>query len=370
MFLVAQSAAAQQVDVVGVGHEFPFEALGRCPLFAAMVSQTSGFLRVVDPLVSVNEGLELAMSHQVRIASNRGGEVHVGIEVQPEVAAVHLRIVRPLHELEQPLVDNATGGFVQAAGGGLRFAERGQNPLASLGVNDIGEVGGHLGFVGRGLGLSQSGGVDGQTATCPVAQQVGQFIGLRFTVLAQARHGELNSDVEGGQFGVEFLHLGAVGGCVASPRQGSLRLAQKMAYGSVGGHHERLDHAGGVVGPLDLHAQFVIAVHPRAQFGVVEVQAGFTALPHGRQRQHVVVSVGLSHVAVCDVRFNVNDRFVGMGTNDVVLGVEVHAHHHRQSVHASSQRAEVIGQARRQHWEHGVGQVHRSGTCCSGAVEG
>ena len=234
------------------------------------------------------------------------------------------------------MVDDAAGCFRQLAGGSLSVLKRGQNAVAGLGVNDAREVIGH-GFPVLGFCFFHAREVDATTAqTCPVAQQIRQFIGLAFTVLAQAGHGELYPDVQRRQLGVQPLHFGTVGRGVAAPRKRGASGAEQVADCGVGGDHEGLDHPRGLVGPLHLHTQFVFAVKARAQFRVVEVQADFTALPNGGERQHVIVGVRLKHVPVGDVGLDVNDRFVSVGVYDVVLVVKVHADDHRQAVDIGS----------------------------------
>ena len=84
-----------------------------------MHGQLRRFLRAVNPFTSVNVGLELAVRHEVGVATNRRGEVHVSVQIQTEVAAVFLVVAGALHELEEPLVDDAAGCFRQLAGGSL-----------------------------------------------------------------------------------------------------------------------------------------------------------------------------------------------------------------------------------------------------------
>ena len=98
-------------------------------------------------------------------------------------------------------------------------------------------------------------------------------------MLALAGHGQLNTDVQSGQFGVEPLHFGTVRRGVAAPRKRGASSAQEVANGCVGGDHEGLDHPGRFVGPLDLHTQFVFAVEAGAELGVVEVQTDLSVLP-------------------------------------------------------------------------------------------
>ena len=124
------------MDVVGVGHQFPLHALGRQPLFAAVFGQPCGFGRVVDPVPAVDEGLELAVRHEVGVATNRRGEVNVRVEVETEMPAVPFVVSGALHQLEQALVNDATGGFRERAGSGLGLLQGGQNAVASLGVDD------------------------------------------------------------------------------------------------------------------------------------------------------------------------------------------------------------------------------------------
>ena len=76
------------MDVVGIGDQFPLHAFGSEPLFAAVHGQLRRFCRVVNPCASVNVGLELAMRHEVGVATNRRGEVHIRVQVQTEMAAV------------------------------------------------------------------------------------------------------------------------------------------------------------------------------------------------------------------------------------------------------------------------------------------
>ena len=82
----------------------------------------------------------------------------------------------------------------------------------------------------------------------------------------------------------------------------------------------------------------------RSQFGVVEVEPNLISLPSRRKSEHAVVGVGLQHITVGDVGVNVNHGFVGACFDDVVLLVEFHLNDHRQSVHARSERAQVISQ--------------------------
>ena len=138
---------------------------------------------------------------------------------------------------------------------------------------------------------------------------------------------------------------------------------------SVGGDHEGLDHPRGFVGPLHLHAQFILAVKARSQFGVVEVQANFTALPNGCERQHLIVGFRLKHVPVGDVGLDVDDRFVGVGVHDIVPVVKVHADDHGQSVNIGSKRTQVVGEFWWQHRKHRVRQIDRSRTGGGRTVE-
>jgi hypothetical protein len=53
-----------------------------------------------------------------------------------------------------------------------------------------------------------------------------------------------------------------------------------MTNSGVGGDHEGFDHPSGFVGPLHLNTESVLAVKPRPQLGVVEVESNFTLLPN------------------------------------------------------------------------------------------
>ena len=132
-----------------------------------------------------------------------------------------------------------------------------------------------------------------------------------------------------------------------------------MANRSVGGDHEGLDHPSRFVGPFYYNSKFVLTVKAWAQLRIVEVEADFTVLPNSGEGQHVIVFVGLQHVAVSHVGLDVNDRFVGFGLNDGVVLIEVHADHHGQPVHVGAQRAQFVGQFWWQHWQNGVRQIHR-----------
>ena len=259
------------MDVVGIGDQFPLHAFGSEPLFAAVHGQLRRFCRVVNPCASVNVGLELAMRHEVGVATNGGGEVHIGVQVQTEMAAVIFVVAGALHELEEPLVDDAAGCFRQLAGGSLCLLKRGQNAVAGFGVDDAREIVGHR-FSVFGFGFFHAREVDAAAAqTCPVAQQIGQFIGFAFTVLAQAGHGELYPDVQRRQFGVQPLHLWTVRRGVAAPRKRGASGAEQVADRRIGGDHEGLDHPRGFVGPLHLNTQLVFTVEARAQFRIVEI---------------------------------------------------------------------------------------------------
>ena len=332
--------------MVGVGHQFPLHALGRQPLLAAVFGQPCGFGRVVDPVSAVNVGLELAVCHEVGVATNRRGEVNIGVEVQPEMTAVSLVVPGALHQLEQALVDDAPGGFRERAGGGLSLLQGGQDAVASLGVDDTGKVVRHLlARVRSRFRLVHAREVNAAAAQIrPVAQKVGEFVGFALPVLSLAGHGQLNPNVQGRQLGVQPLHFGPVGRGVAAPRKRGTGSAEQVADRRVGGDHEGLDHPGGLVGPLDFHTQLVFAVEAWTKLGVVEIQANLSVLPRSGQGQHVVVGVGLEHVAVGDVVLDVNHGFVGVGVHDVVLVVEVHADDHGQAVHTGPQRTEVVGQ--------------------------
>ena len=339
------------MDVVGVGDEFPLHAFGRQPLLAAVFGQPCGFGRVVDPFSTVNEGLELTVRHQVGIAANRRSKVDVSIQIEPKMAAVPFVVPGALHQLKQPLVDNASGRFGQRAGGGLCFFQGSQDTVASLGVDDARQVVRHVfcRFLG-GFGLLHAGEVNAATAQIgPIAQQVREFVGFALPVFALTGHGQLDTDVQGGQLGVQSLHLGPVGRRVAAPRKRRTCRAEQVTDGGVGGDHERLDHACRFVGPLDFHPKVMLAVETRAKFGVVEVEANLTVLPGRRQCEHVVVGIGVEHVAIGNVVLDVNHGLVGVRLHDVVPVVKVHADDHGQAVHAGAQRTEVVGQFGWQH---------------------
>ncbi len=189
-------------------------------------------------------------------------------------------------------------------------------------------------------------------------------------MLSKAGHGQFNADVQSPQLGVEFLHFGAVGRCVATPRERGIGGTEQMAHGGVGGHHEGLDHFRGLVGPLDLHAQRIVPVEARAKLGIVQVEADLSPLPHGRQFEHLVVGVCGQHVVVGDVVLDPNHRFVSLRFSDVVVVVQRHRHHHRQPVNAGPKGTQLVGQFGRQHRQDGVGQIHRSGSGGSRSVEG
>ena len=370
--LLAEPTTVHQMDVVGVGDEFPLHAFGRQSLFAAVFGQPCGFGRVMDPVPAVNEGLELAVRHQVGIAANRRSKVDVSVQIEPEMPAVPFVVPGALHQLKQPLVDDASGRFGQRAGGVLCFLQGSQNAVASLGVDDARQVVRHVfcRFLG-GFGLVHAGEVNAATAQVgPIAQQVGELVGFALPVLALTWHGQLDTDVQGGQLGVQSLHLGSVGRGVAAPRQRRTGSAEQMADRCVGRDHERLDHACRLVGPFDFHAQVIFAVETGAEFGVVEVKTNLTVLPRSGQGQHVVKRVGLEHVAVGDVVLDVNHGLVGVRLHDVVLFIKVHADDHGQAVHAGAQRTEVVGQFGWQHWQHGMRQIDRGGTCSGGTVQG
>ncbi len=159
---------------------------------------------------------------------------------------------------------------------------------------------------------------------------------LAFSVFAQARHGQLDVDPKRRQFGVQFVHLGTVGGCVTAPRKRRSGCTEQMANGSVGGDHERLDHLRCLVGPFDLNPQFILSLKARSQFRVVEIESDFTGLPCGGQRQHPVVGIRGQHIVVGDVGRDLNDGFVGLRVHDGVVTVQRHGDHHRQAVHIGS----------------------------------
>ena len=169
--------------MVGVGDQFPLHPFGRQPLFAAVFGQLGRLRFVVDPLLTVDMGLELPVGHQVGIASNWRSEVHIGVQIQAEMASVFLAVAGPLHQLEEALVNDASRGFRQVAGGGLCVLKRSKNAVSGFGVDDTRKVREHC-FLDwlRGLHAREVNASSGKVG--PVAQQVGEFIGLALTVLA------------------------------------------------------------------------------------------------------------------------------------------------------------------------------------------
>ncbi len=138
--VVAQAPAAKQMDVVGVGHQLPLHAFGGQTLVAAMLGQAGRFRQVVDPRTPVDEGLELTVDHQVGVAANGRSEVDVSVQVQTEVPAVFFAVPCALHQLEEALVDDASGGFRERARRVLCVLQGGENAVTCLGIEHRGEV--------------------------------------------------------------------------------------------------------------------------------------------------------------------------------------------------------------------------------------
>ena len=155
-----------EVEREGLVHGLPFKPLRGPRPVPAMARQCFHVFSGVRPWFVPHQGLQLPMGHEVGIASNRTGEVRIGVEVKSEMTGVGGGVARPLHQLEEALVHHASRCPGQLTRRMLGLAQGVEHGSTGLWINHFRP----MRFLGR-LGV----GFDGDAAR-PTRQQVGQLL--------------------------------------------------------------------------------------------------------------------------------------------------------------------------------------------------
>ena len=312
----------------------------------------------VRPWLVPHQGLQLPMSHKVRVASNRTGEVRIGVEIKSEMTGVGGGVARPLHQLEEALVHHASRCPGQLTRRALGLAQGVEHGTTGLWVNHLRTV---VFLVRLGVGF------DGDAAR-PTRQQVGQLLRRGLARGPVRRHGEFDVHIQGLQPGVQRLDLDAIGGQVTPPRQGRAGCSEQLPNRCICGHHEGLNHRRSVVWTFDVHVDFSVSRQAGAKFCLMQLQPQIT-LTHARgECKEIVHLAAFQHLVVGAVGPDTDDGFMWDARSDAVA-VEAKFEHHGAAVNVRPKAAQVVRQAWRKHGQHGVWEIDGRGPGAGRSVQ-